>query len=382
MLVFRVAIVAVLVSMLVPVLFDGAFRLLAPASLALYAILILYGVLMDRGVAWAKRLLPQCWAWPYFALQLLLFAAIYALPIPRHTVWILAMPIVSLATTVLRLPWAVFIALLCVAIQAAFFRYYGAPWHGVASAVLGLGVGMLFTIGCTGLAIWANTSREKAERLAGELAVANDELRAAAGRAAALAAAQERNRIARDIHDGLGHFLTVVAVQLQAARALLPEQPERAGEALDKAEQSARSALADVRRSVGALREPAERPQLRVALEGLVRESGGTVSFESAGEPRQLPEAAEQALFRTVQEALTNVRKHAGPARVVVRLDYRAADRVSVEIADDGLGYAVTSPTGGFGLAGLRERLGSVGGTLAAANGPEGGFRVCAEVPV
>jgi len=341
MLVFRVAIVAVLISMLAPVLFDISFRPLVPVSFVLYATLILYGVLMDRGVGWAKRLLPQCWAWPYFTLQLILFTAVYALPVPRQTVWILAMPIVSLATTVLRLPWAVLIAVLCVAIQAAFFRYFGAPWHGVASAVLGLGVGMLFTIGCTGLAIWANTSREKAERLAGELAVANDELRAAAGRAAALAAAQERNRIARDIHDGLGHFLTVVDVQLQAARALLPAQPERAGEVLDKAEQSARSALADVRRSVGALREPAERPLLRVALEGLVRESGGAVSFESAGEPRQLSEAAEQALFRTVQEALTNVRKHAGPARVVVRLDYRAAD-----------------------------------------NGPEVGFRVCAEVPV
>jgi len=81
-----------------------------------------------------------------------------------------------------------------------------------------------------------------------------------------------------------------------------------------------------------------------------------------------------------VQEALTNVRKHAGPARVVVRLDYRVADRVSVEIADDGLGCAATSPAGGFGLAGLRERLGTVGGSLAAANGADGGFRVRAEV--
>jgi len=380
MMVFRMAIVAALAAVLLPILFDASFRLLAPASLELYATLIFYGVLMNRGVGWAKRLMPQRWAWPYFTLHLLLISAIYSLPVPCQTVWILAMPVVSLATTVLRLPWAVLIAVLCVAIQAAFIRHFGASWQSVTSAVLGLGVGMLFTIGCTGLAIWANASREKAERLAGELAAANDELRATAGRTAELAAAQERNRIARDIHDGLGHYLTVVAVQLQAARALLPAQPERAGEALEKAEQSARSALADVRRSVGALREPAERPSLRAALEGLVFESGVSAVLELSGEPRQLPEAAEQALFRTVQEAFTNVRKHAGPARVVVRLDYSAAARVSVEIADDGRGCAAASPTGGFGLAGLRERLGSVGGTLAAANGATGGFRVRAEV--
>ena len=98
-----------------------------------YALLLLYAVLMLHGVSWTKRLLPQHWAEPYFTVQLLLFAALYSLPVPRNTIWILGMPLVSLATTVLRLPWAVLFAVLCIAIQAAFFRYFGIPWRGVAS---------------------------------------------------------------------------------------------------------------------------------------------------------------------------------------------------------------------------------------------------------
>ncbi len=380
MAVFRVAIIAALVSVVVPVLFDSAFRMFAPASLVFYALLLLYAVLMIHGVGWTKRFLPQHWAGPYFTLQLLLFAAIYSLPVPQNTIWILAMPVVSLATTVLRLSRAVLIAVLCVAIQAAFFRHFGAPWRSIASAVLGLGVGMVFTIGCTGLALWANRSREKAEGLAAELAKANAELRASAERTAALAAVQERNRIARDIHDGLGHYLTVVAVQLQAARALLPAHPERAGEAIEKAERSAREALDAVRRSVGTLRSDGERQPLGAALAGLVRESGLEVAFEPAGAPRPLPDAVEQALFRTVQEALTNVRKHAGPARVRVRVDYRADGRVGVEVSDTGRGCPADATGGGFGLAGLRERLATIGGTLHAANGASGGFVVRAEV--
>lgn len=380
MAVFRVAILAALVSVLVPVVFEDGFRLLAPVSFVFYALLALYGVLMIHGVGWVKRFLPQYWAWPYFTLQLLLFTSLYALPVPRNTIWILAMPVVSLATTVLRLSWAVTIAALCVAIQAAFFRHFGNSWGAVASAVLGLGVGMVFTIGCTGLAIWANRSREKAEELAAELAKANAELRGAAERTAALATAQERNRIARDIHDGLGHYLTVVAVQLQAARALLPAQPERAAVALDRAEQAARTALDDVRRSVGTLRENGQRPALAEALAGLVRESGLEVVLECAGPVRPLTDAAQQALFRTVQEALTNVRKHAGTERARVWLDFSDAARVAVEVADEGRGLGAPAG-GGFGLAGLRERLAALGGTLAADNRPRGGFRVRAEVP-
>ena len=378
---YRIAVPAVLASVLVPMLFAPGFVPAAPTSLAFYAVLAAYGVLLMYGVAWARQLMPQVWTVPYFIVQIGLFAAANVLPVPRDSVWILAMPIVSLATATLRPWWATSVAAIYLAVFGWYLRGLGVPWRGVFTAITSISVAMVFTAGCTLLAMWADRSRERAELLAKKLETANAELRAAAERTAALATAQERNRIARDIHDGLGHYLTVVAVQLQAARALLAAQPDRAVEAIDKAELAARTALDDVRRSVGALRESGPRPVLAEALAGLARESGLAVAFECAGSPRPLAEAAEQALFRTVQEALTNVRKHAATAQAQVSLNFSDTARVVVEVADAGRGRSSVSPASGFGLPGLRERLATVGGTLVADNRPGGGFLVRAEVP-
>ena len=376
---FRGALLAVIASVIIPVLLDASFRPLAPASLMLYGLFVVYCVVMMHGVGWAKAVLPRAWAWPFFGGMLGLFALFYLVADPSYTVWILAMPVVSLAAATVRLRWAILVAAACLAVQAGFLVSKDVEWRAISTSTISWSVGMVFTLACTELAVWANASRERAEQLTRELEAANAELRSAAERTAALAAATERNRIARDIHDGLGHYLTVVAVQLQAARALLPAQPERAAAVVAKAEQAARHALDDVRRSVGALREPTNRPPLPVALEGLVRESGLAASFVCAGEVRRLGEAAEQALFRAVQEGLTNVRKHAGPARAAVVLDYRGPGGVAVEVTDNGAGGAV-SPGSGFGLAGLRERLAAVGGSLSAGRAPAGGFRLRAEV--
>ncbi len=378
-LLFRGALLAVITSVLIPVLLDASFRPLAPSSLVLYGLFVVYGVVMMHGVGWAKAVLPSAWAGLFFGAMLGLFAVFYFVANPSYTVWILAMPVVSLAAGTVRLRWAILVAVAFLAVQAGFLMSLHVEWRAISTSTISWSVGMVFTLACTELAVWANASRERAEQLTHELEVANAELRSAAEQTAALAAATERNRIARDIHDGLGHYLTVVAVQLQAARALLPAQPERAADVVATAEQAARHALDDVRRSVGALREPTERPPLPVALEGLVRESGLVASLDCVGEARRLGEAAEQALFRVVQEGLTNVRKHAGAARATVVLDYRAPTAVAVEVADDGSG-GIASPGGGFGLAGLRERLAAVGGSLSAGRAPAGGFRLRAEV--
>ncbi len=377
---FYGAVAAVLAAVLLPAVFDSSFPLLAPASLAFYALLLLYGVMMTVGAGWAQRQLPQYWAWPYFGLHLLVFGTAQVLPVPHDVVWILSMPVVSLAFGALPPTRAALVPLGYLLFFGVFLHWVGLPTPRVVSTMLSLGVGMLFTVGCTLLAAWANRCRATAEKLARELEAANAELRDSAARTVALATAQERNRIARDIHDGLGHYLTVVAVQLQAARALLPAQPERASDALAKAEQAARTALDDVRRSVGTLRDTSPLPPLRVALEGLLRESGLAAMLDCAGQPRPLPAAAEQALFRTVQEALTNVRKHAGTSRARVCLDLRDPSRVSIEIADEGCGRGPAAPGGGFGLAGLSERLAAIGGTLKAGNRDGGGFVVRAEV--
>ncbi|MFT3828853.1 MAG: sensor histidine kinase [Opitutaceae bacterium] len=325
--------------------------------------------------------MPPWVEWLYFALQLGFYGALIVLKMPHSAIWLLTMPVMSQAA--MRLPWPVVAGYGISFLVINCWLPTNPGWDNVDRwrTALSLASAYVFVVATTLIVETARRARARAETLAEQLEQANAQLRAAAGQAAELAAATERNRIARDIHDGLGHFLTVVAVQTEAARALLPAQPERASEAIAKAEQSARAALADVRRSVGALRDFSPKPPLRVALAGLVQECGLPATFACLGEERPLGEAAEQALFRAAQEGLTNARKHAGAAAISVTLDYRSGSGVAVEVVDNGADR-IAAPGSGYGLLGLRERLVAVGGALRAGPRPQGGFALRAEVPV
>ena len=318
----------------------------------------------------------------HFGGMVALFAGVYWLRVPNSNLWLLAMPIVAAAVILLRWPGVLAVAILLLGVIAMRLAR-GAGWNWsreTATAVSQLAVAMIFTAGCTLLAVRERASRTRAEKLAAELESANSELRAAADRNAEFAAVRERNRIARDIHDGLGHYLTTIAVQLQAAHALLPMQPDKALEVVAKAEHGAQQALAEVRRSVGALREPGAEADLVERIGALVAECGLEVAFIREGEARPLSPMIGDALFRTAQEALTNVRKHSGSHRATVHLGFLTPSGVVLAVSDDGSGATSAADSGGFGLRGLRERLAAVGGTLSAGNRPEGGFRVVAEV--
>jgi signal transduction histidine kinase len=204
-----------------------------------------------------------------------------------------------------------------------------------------------------------------------------------AGELAELARANERNRIARDIHDGLGHYLTVVYVQLEAAHALLDREPQSARAALLKAQEMTREGLADVRRSVALLRGPsaAQRPLL-AAIEKLASEcraDGIDAAIRLSGTPRPLPEAVELTLYRAAQEALTNVRRHARASRLQIELAFAAGAGIRLRVEDDGVG--AERPGQGFGLLGLRERAESVGGKLSVESSPGRGFVLQMELP-
>jgi signal transduction histidine kinase len=222
--------------------------------------------------------------------------------------------------------------------------------------------------------------REQAARA--ELAEANLQLRGYAAQAEQLATTQERNRLARDIHDGLGHHLTVVQMQVQAARAVLPTDPAKADAVLDKAQHQATEALAEVRRSVAALREPRAIPPLPEALKELAEETsaaGVPTEVEILGTVRPLASEAEEALFRSAQEGLTNVRKHAAATAARLRVDYAADGVVRLEVCDDGRGAVAAG--GGFGLIGLRERAERLGGRLDLDSAPGAGTTLRVEVP-
>jgi signal transduction histidine kinase len=223
-----------------------------------------------------------------------------------------------------------------------------------------------FVVIFTRIALREVAARHRAEALSAELE--------------RFAVIQERNRLAGEIHDGLGHFLTTIHVQLEAARTIHATDPDRALAAVALAQDLARDALVEVRRSVGALQ--ADRPPLPARLRDLASTTdgwGAAVSLDVLGEARRLAPEPEHALFRAAQEGLTNVRKHAAARCARVTLDFRDPARVLVSVVDDGRG-AAGSP-GGSGLAGLRERIAALGGRVLAGDAPGGGFCLQAEVP-
>ena len=202
------------------------------------------------------------------------------------------------------------------------------------------------------------------------------------------AVADERARIARELHDVVGHSVSVMTVQASAVRRLLEQDQERVSEALQVVEQTGREALAEMRRMVGVLRHaedgPALAPQPSLEqLERLVehtRNAGLPVDLRVEGDPVELPTGIDLTAYRLVQEGLTNAIKHAGANRAEVLVRY-AGGHVEVTVSDDGCG-AGDGGGGGHGLVGMRERVSVYGGKLEAGARPEGGFRLRATLPV
>lgn len=200
--------------------------------------------------------------------------------------------------------------------------------------------------------------------------------RRAAGQIAELSAAAERNRLARDIHDSLGHHLTAVSIQLEKAVAFGERDADIAAQALADARRSVGRALEDVRASVSTLR--AEPARLVDALTGLAGES--RVSLRVDGDERDTDPATVTALYRAAQEAITNARRHGRAGHVTLSLAFGADVRLVV--SDDGRGFDPAVASAGFGLLGLRERAALLGGTVTVDSTPGAGTRVAVTVPL
>jgi signal transduction histidine kinase len=244
-----------------------------------------------------------------------------------------------------------------------------------------------FVIGMCAMAVEAVRRRERAESLFAELERAHSELRRYAEQARELAISEERNRVAREIHDSLGHYLVVVNVQLEAAGKLLDRDPEKAREAVAQAKTSASETLSEVRRSVRALKPSAMEKHTGLgALAALAREFGGSgiaVSFEVMGQERDLSPEAELLLYRALQEGLTNALKYSGGNRVEAKLAFESSG-VRLTVADNGRGSSgnVQGLGGtGFGITGLKERSSALGGRVSAAGADGGGFVLEVELP-
>jgi signal transduction histidine kinase len=203
------------------------------------------------------------------------------------------------------------------------------------------------------------------------------------------AVADERARIARELHDVVSHSISVVTIQAQAVRRRLRPDQEREIEDLRGVETTARQAMAELRRLFGVLRAAGDRPSLAPApglgeLERLVdrtRAAGLEVDLAVEGERRTLAPGIDLAAYRILQEALTNVLKHAGATRAAVTIRY-GHNALALCVEDDGSGISPGRNGEGHGLIGMHERVSVYSGTLETGNRPDGGFRILARLPL
>lgn len=203
------------------------------------------------------------------------------------------------------------------------------------------------------------------------------------------AVADERTRIARELHDVVAHSMSVMVVQAGAARRVLDSNPQQASDALAAIESTGRESLDEMRRILGVLRSDDEQLELAPAptiddfgrLVDQCEQAGLPVELIVDGDPISLPASLELSAYRIVQESLTNTLKHAGPATATVALTY-GADELWVRVHDDGRGAAARTSGAGQGLVGMRERVEAFGGSLDAGPKAGGGFAVAATIPI
>jgi signal transduction histidine kinase len=202
--------------------------------------------------------------------------------------------------------------------------------------------------------------------------------------AAARRAVEERLRIARELHDSLTHSISVVQVQAGVAAHLARKRGEEVSPALLAIQEASSDATRELRATLGVLRgDEADGSGLDrlPQLLARTRTAGLPASMMVTGTPRPLPPDVDQAVYRIVQEALTNVTRHAGPASAAVHLCY-STDMLTIQVDDDGTGTPQQPAVPGLGLIGMRERVSSLGGHLHAGPRSGGGFRVWAEFPL
>ncbi|MBN1427233.1 MAG: sensor histidine kinase [Anaerolineae bacterium] len=218
-----------------------------------------------------------------------------------------------------------------------------------------------------------------------ELQAKNRALEEYAAQVETLTVIEERNRLAREMHDTIGHRLTTVVVHLEGAQRLVSGEPNRAAAMIDTSRRQVREALQDLRRTVGRLREPVEielslTQALRHLVAGFQETTGLAVHLELPGNTCEVSSAQRLALYRTAQEGLTNIQRHAAAHQAWLRLEC-SPDRIVLQVIDDGRGLADDTPSAGFGLLGLQERAAQLAGTITLSARTGSGTILAIQLP-
>jgi two-component system sensor histidine kinase DesK len=324
---------------------------------------------------------PSWWQVALVAAGVPAFAALFLLavmtrrPVLRPVLGMLAIAVVLTLAADDAFAW-----LFAWAGSAAGVRLSGPPAAKAATAITALAAATLAVAAPEGGLVLGITSAVFATSalwlLIGGLLRANEALRDARAELAELAVAEERLRFSRDLHDLLGHDLSLIALKAELAGKLLPGSVDQAASEVEDIRELTRSALRQVREAVGDYRRPTLTTELAGAKVAL--EAAG-IELEVAGLNGPLDPEVETVLAWAVREGATNAIRHSGARRAAITVR-PGVGATELEIADDGRGAPAPGP-GGHGLTGLRERAQSVGGTVEAGAGPAGGFRLTVRVP-
>jgi signal transduction histidine kinase len=246
--------------------------------------------------------------------------------------------------------------------------------------------GFVFLFGGILLSLQLLVDRILAEKQAKEeLSIANQRIRSYAFRAQEIGSLQERNRIAREIHDSLGHSLTALNLHLEMALKLSQIKPEKSREVLAEAKRLGSIALSDVRQSVSAMRsDPLQNQDLPIAIQKLADEfelSNHLKPLCNLDVPDQLSQPVATTIYRITQEALTNISKYAQASQAIIDIQTHSTELV-LKIIDNGRGFIPTNNTTGFGLQGMRERVLSLQGNFEIISAPDQGCQIVATIPL
>jgi len=296
---------------------------------------------------------------------------------------LLLLPLMAHAVILLPPRWSYAVGAAILTGYSIAVRIISPGWDVVWSGLPTFLAGLVFITVFTQSAVSEERARAEVERLVGELTIANQQLRAYAVQVEELAISKERNRLAREIHDGLGHYLTTIHMQIQASQAVMGKDSKKANDALEKALDLSHQALVDVRQSVSALRSPTmldlPLPEMIAELVNNVDAGRMKTTLEIFGSPRILTAQSRLTFYRSTQEALNNSVKHSQATKVSVIINYESPDEVVMTINDNGLG--TDQMDGGFGLIGIKERVHLLNGDVQFISAKGQGFAVEIRLP-
>lgn len=347
------------------------------------------GLLAAFTVAYSQRTrIIEAGKWgpyAYTTLQTLLIVSLLAVP-PHQLIVVVLFFVLSSEVTMMYPPRIV-------AAWIALFSFITLLAYWAAMGVNGLMAVPIYVAGYIFFAIFslqtarAEAARAESERLLAELQAAHRQLQEYAAQAEELAVQQERNRLAREMHDTLGHRLTVSSVQLQAAQRLIPSAPDRATEMVCAVLDEIRGGLRELRSTVATLRAPVEAdlalgPALTRLASSFEQATGIAVYLAVPADLPPLTPGQRHALYRGAQEGLTNIQKHAGAGEAWVELA-RDNGTVVLRVRDNGMGAANNGVSAaGFGLHGLRERAAQLGGAMVFQAASDGGAELVVTLPI